>query len=581
VSTVNAGRAVVDALKAEGVRLIFGIPGGHVLSIYDALYDTPEIRHILVRHEQSAASMAAAHAQLTGAPGVCLVTAGPGCTNLLSGIAEAYVGSLPVVVISGRGATSNALRGAAQEVATDRIFAPVTKWSVRVDRADLIGDVLRQAFSIARSGKPGPVLIDIPRDILDSDVPARHYVPGPRRQRPAADAAGIAAAADALLGAARPILVAGGGAVAADAAEEVRELAELLALPVLTSLAGRGVISDDHPLSAGGLGTHRNRLSKRLLGEADVVLGLGCRFEEMETNWRPGSVPAPGSCYIQADIDPVEIGKSVPDQIGLVGDARAVVQQLVTAIRERGGGLPPDGFADHPRTREVAAELTELEAEVTLLAASDRRPIHPLRVIRALRETFPRNTTVAIDVGCIAQHIAGAFPYFKVFEPRSLIVPSSFYGMGFAAAALPAARLVYPDRPAVAFVGDGSFQMIMNVLPVAAEYRLPVTWCVFNDNALGSIRDIQQYRFSERIVATEFGVQPDFARIADACGCRGERIEDPSDVEPALARALDANAAGDAVVLDFVVAPERLLGTLEHSAFYPPELVEATRAAGS
>ena len=189
METVNVGRAVVDVLQAEGVRFVFGLPGGHVLSVYDALYSTPAIRHVLVRHEQAAASMAAAHAQLTGEPGVCLVTAGPGATNLLTGIAEAYVGSLPVVVIAGRGATPNVLRGAAQEVATERIFAPVTKWSVRVDRPELVVDALHQAFATARSGKPGPVLVDVPRDVLDAEIAARRYcrpargrVPPPTRR---------------------------------------------------------------------------------------------------------------------------------------------------------------------------------------------------------------------------------------------------------------------------------------------------------------------------------------------------------------------------------------------------------------
>jgi acetolactate synthase I/II/III large subunit len=574
VPVVTAGRAVVDALRAEGVRFVFGLPGGHVLSIYDALYDTPEIRHVLVRHEQTAACMAAAHAQLTGEPGVCLVTAGPGCTNLLSGIAEAYVGSLPVVVISGRGATPNVLRGAAQEIPTERIFAPVTKWAVRVDRADLVTEALRQAFATARSGKPGPVLVDVPRDVLDADVEQRRYVPAGPRPRPPADLHSVEAAADALTRAERPIVIAGGGAVAADASRELQALAELLVLPVLTSLAGRGSIPDDHPLSVGGLGAHRNRLSKRLLADADVALGVGCRFEEMETTWREGSVPRPEACYVQVDIDPVEIGRSVPAQIGLVGDARVVLEQLLQALRARGAGVAAAGWPEHPRVVEAAAELAALENEAEQLAGTDERPLHPLRVLRAIRAAFPRETTVAIDVGCIAQHIAGGTPYFKVFEPRSLIVPSSFYGMGFAAAALPAARLVHPGRPAVGFVGDGSFQMVMNVLPVAAEHGLAVTWCVFNDGALGSIRDIQQYRYGERFLGTDFEVQPDFARIAEACGCRGERVEDPADVDTAVARAVESNAAGVPVVLDFAVSRERLLGTLEHYAFYPRDLVE-------
>ncbi len=575
---MKAGRAIVDVLEAEGVRHVFGLPGGHVIGIYDALYETPGIRHVLVRHEQAAASMAAGYAQLTGEPGVCLVTAGPGCTNLLSGIAEAYVGCLPIVVLSGRGSTATAHRGAAQEVATDRIFAPVTKWSVRVDRADLLAGVLRQAFALARSGKPGPVLVDIPRDLLDAELPEAPYIPVGPPPRPAAEPSRIAAAAEALAAAERPIVVAGGGTVASGAFAQLRSLAELLALAVLTTLAGRGSIPDDHPLSAGGLGAHRNRLSKRLLAEADVVLGLGCRFEEMETNWRPGFVPAPDACTIQVDVDPAEIGRSVPAWIGVVGDVRTVLEQLIQALRGSAAALPPDGFAGHPRTLAAAAELAEIDAEAAAIAAGEERPIHPLRVIRAARAAFPRETTVAIDIGCLAQHMAGGTPFFRVFEPRSLIVPSSFYGMGFAAAALPAARLVYPDRPALGFVGDGSFQMVLHVLPTAAEQGLPVTWCVLDDRSLGSIRDIQQYRLGERIIATDFQVQPDFARIAEACGCHGERVDDPAEVEGALDRALAANRQGLPAVLDFVVGRERLLQTLEYFGFYPEELVERMRS---
>jgi acetolactate synthase-1/2/3 large subunit len=577
MATVSAGRAIVDVLQAEGTRFVFGLPGGHVIGVYDALFDCPPVRHVLVRHEQTAACMAAAHAQLTGEPGVCLVTAGPGCTNLLTGIAEAYVGSLPVVVISGRGATTTAHRGAAQEVATERIFGPVTKSAVRVERAGDIVDALGRAFAVARSGRPGPVLVDIPRDLLDAQVAAEPYIPAAPTAPPVPDAAAVSAAVDALVAAQRPLLVAGGGTVAAAAWPELRELAEALAIPVLTTLAGRGSIPDDHPLSAGGLGVHRNRLSGRLLAEADVVLGLGCRFEEMETNWREGFVPAAEACYVQVDIEPGEIGRSIPARVGLVGDVRDVLVRLLDGIRERGAGLAPGAFRDHPRTRAVGAELAEVDAEVAELAGSGAQPIHPLRVIGAVRETFPRNATVAVDVGCITQHMAGGMPFFRIFEPRSLIVPSSFYGMGFAASALPVARLVYPDRHAVCFVGDGSFQMVLSVLSVAVDNRLPVTWCVMNDDALGSIRDIQQYRFDERILATDFAVQPDFARLAAAYGCHGERVEDPDGVEAALCRALEANEAGVPAVVDFAVARERLLGTLEYATFFPEELVERAR----
>jgi acetolactate synthase I/II/III large subunit len=571
----TAGRAVVDVLEAEGVSHVYGLPGGHVLSIYDALYDSSAIRHVLVRHEQAAASMAAAHAQLTGEPGVCLVTAGPGCTNLLTGIAEAYVGCLPIVVLAGRGATATAHRGAAQEVATDRVFAPVTKSAVRVDRADLVVDVLRQAFATARSGRPGPVLVDLPRDILDSEIDVSPYLPVGPPPRPPGDARAVAAAAGLLAGAKRPIIVAGGGTIASGAAAPLRQLAERLAIPVLTSLAGRGSIADDHPLSIGGLGTHRNRASKRLLGEADVVLGLGCRFEEMETNWSPGAVPAADATYVQVDIDPVEIGRSVPAQVAIAGDVRAVLEQLLAALEGNAAVLEPGAYATHPRVRAAADELAQVEADAARHLQSDRRPMHPLRPIAAAREAFPRDAILAVDVGASAQHIAGATPYFRVYEPRCTIVPSSFYGMGFVAAALPAARLIHPDRPAIGFVGDGSFQMALHSLPVAAEHGLGVTWCVLNDRSLGSIRDIQEYRFGGRFLGTDFALQPDFAAIARACGCHGEQVDDPADVDGAFGRALAANERGVPAVVDVAVSRERLLGTLEHSAFYPAELMQA------
>jgi acetolactate synthase I/II/III large subunit len=575
VETQTAGAAIVGALEAEGVSHVYGLPGGHVLSIYDALYDTPAIRHILVRHEHTAACMAAAHAQLTGAPGVCLVTAGPGATNLLTGVAEAFVGSLPMVILAGRGATATTHRGASQEVATDRIFAPVTKWSIRLDRADLVGDVMRQAFTVARGGRPGPVLIDLPRDVLDAEIERRGYPPAGPPARPGADPERIARAASLLLCARRPLIIAGGGVIAADAGERARALAELLAIPVLTTLAGRGTIPDDHPLSGGGLGAHRTRLSKRLLGEADVVLGLGTRLEEMETNWSPAALPPAGATYIQIDIEPGEIGRSVPAQLGIVSHLATALAQLLVVLGELGGTLAPGEFAFHPRIRELVSERAQIEAESDELARSEQVPMHPLRPIRAFRAALARDATIAIDVGCLAQHIAGSAPHLNVYEPRTTIVPSSFYGMGFAASALPAARIVHPDRPAVCFVGDGSFQMAMTVLPVAAEHALGVTWCVLDDGALGSIRDTQRYRFGERYIGTEFGFVPDLALLARACGCHGERVADAAEVEGAIERALSANAEGIPAVLDFAVAPERLLGTLEHFSFYP----EALRAA--
>jgi acetolactate synthase-1/2/3 large subunit len=563
MAKVSAGRAVVDVLKAEGVKFIFGMPGGHTLGIYDALYAQQEITHILVRHEQHAASMAAGYAQLTGEPGICCVTAGPGATNLLTSIAEAFVGALPIVIIAGRGATRNAHRGASQEIDQIQIFRSVTKWAVRVDRPDLIVESIRQAFNIARSGKPGPVLVDIPQDILASEIEFPEYRPVGKPARVRGDIDQIKAAASALHSARRPLIVSGGGAIAADSAEEVAELAELLAIPVATTLAGRGILADDHDLAVGGLGHHRQDITRKLLPEADVILGIGCRFEQQETNWKPDYLPDPAATYIQIDIDPAELGRSVVANIGIAGDAKLVLRDLLSELTRSGLSSHAQNAAARARIGDLAQQRAALESEIGDMVASNSRPLHPIRVIRKIRAAFPRDATVAIDVGVLAQGMGGAFPYFKIYQPRSTIVPSSFYGMGFSASALPVARLVYPERPALCLVGDGSFQMVMNILPVAAELKLGVTWCILNDRALGSIRDAQTQAFNGRYIATEFRLDLDFAKLAQACGCHGERIEDPDEIDAALQRALDANAAGQPAVLDFIVANERLKGSVE------------------
>jgi acetolactate synthase-1/2/3 large subunit len=405
------------------------------------------------------------------------------------------------------------------------------------------------------------VYVDLPRDVLGEEV-ALAYEPAGPPSRPQGDPEQVRALVDRLLAAERPLLIAGGGTTMSGANDELRELAELLGAPVLTSLSGRGTLPDDHPLAAGGLGAHRNRLSKRLLAEADVVVGLGTRFEEMETNWQPGRVPSPEAFYAQVDLEPAELGRGVPADLGIVGDVRAVLRQAVALVRERGHAPLPDA---------ISADVAALDADIAAVVAEPSAPVHPLTAIRAVQDVFPRESSVAFDVGVLAQQIAGGFPFFRVYEPRSLIVPSSFYGMGFAAAALPVAKVVRPDAPAVGFVGDGSFQMVMQILPVAAEHGLAVTWVVLNDNALGSIRDIQELRFEGRMIGTDFTLQPDLAAIAEACGCHGERVERSEDVHGAVERALQANAAGRPALVDVLVAPERLNQTREHYAYYPQD----------
>ena len=551
--TMTGGEAMVEVLKAEGVEYVFGLPGGHTLGFYDALARAEEITHILVRHEQVASNMAAAYAQLTGNVGVCCATAGPGATNLVTGIAEAYIGAQPVVAITGRGNTNTTHRGASQEIQQQLLFAPITKWAVRVDRADLLPSVMQRAFTIARAGKPGPVLVDVPRDLQSQMIEFGPYQALGKTPRVRADRALVVQVAERLLAAARPIVIAGGGAVAAEATPELVRLAELMALPVLTTLSGRGSFPDDHPLAAGGLGMHRNDISKKLLNEADFVLGLGCRFEEMESNWTPAYLPAAGACYVQVDVDATELGKAVMPTIAVVSDAKLLLEDLAEVLRQKLPSGAGADFAKQPRVLDLVARKRELEATVVRSAASDEVPVSPVRVMREIREVFGPDATGGVDIGMLTQGL-GVFPYFKVRLPRSLIVCMSFYAMGYASSAIPVAKLVYPDRPAVAMCGDGTFFMIMNVLPVALEYRLGATWCVFNNHSYGSIKRIQELKYGGRSIGTSFGVEPDIPRLAEACGCRGERVEHPDEIRPALERAFAANQEGIPAVIDFWVA---------------------------
>jgi len=435
-----------------------------------------------------------------------------------------------------------------------------------VDRADTVIEIMRQAFTVARSGKPGPVLIDLPMDILMQPVRFDGYVPVAKPPAPRGDLQLMKAAVERLLRSVRPISIAGGGTVSSGAFLELLELAETMGLPVLTTLSGRSSFPDDHPLAGGGLGLHRTEVSKKLLGEADFVLGLGCRFGEMETNWTPSYVPAPDACYVQVDVDPSEIGRSVIPKIGIVGDIKLVLKDMLKMIKENGGPDYRTTFLDLPRIKELCQLKKQLEADIERAASSNEIPMNPLQVVKEIREAFPRETTTAIDIGFLAQAWGGAFPYFKVYEPRSCIPCTNFYAMGFASSSLPVAKLVYPERPAVALCGDGSFQMIMNILPVAAEYHLPVTWCILDDRGLGSIKDGQEKFFNGRCIATSFEVQPDFALIAEACKCYGERVEDLGKVKAALWRAIEANNKGIPAILDFIVSRKRSKATYEFLA---------------
>jgi len=540
---MNAWQAIVDALKAEGIGHVFGLPGGDLF--YDALYDSPEIEPVLVREESSGVFMAMAYARMTGKPGVCYASSGPGVANLVPGIMEAESACVPVIAIGGASAVSNAGMGAFQEADQIGIMKPITKWTERITQAERVPWVMRRAFSLAANGKPGPVFIEVPKDIgaVEGEVP--DYVPGVYPLRSSGDPSMIDAAAELLVEAQRPLIVAGGGAVYSRAFEQVAELAGTLDMPVMTTPCGRGILSEDHPLAFGLVGLYFSRLGERVYGEADLLMTIGSRNEDFQSG-RQRFFPE-GAKYIQIDIDPHEIGRNLVPDVPIVGDASMVLGDLVKCIEDRVGSRGRKNLW----TQGLLEAKERHEAEVKSECLTDEVPIKTRRVVWELNQVFGRETILVNENG--SQDLwSYYFPYYKVLDINCCIAPGEQTCMGFGVAGAIGAKLAQPSKKVVCTTGDGAFQMFMKELPTAVQYSAPVTYVVLNNFSLGWIK-FGQKRRGDRFIATDFHVQPDFVGIAEANGCYGERIEIPANIKPALERALKANEEGKPAVVEFIV----------------------------
>jgi acetolactate synthase-1/2/3 large subunit len=542
--SMNAWQAVVRALKAEKTEYVFGLPGGDFC--YDALAAAPEIRPILVREESAGPFMAMGYARLTGKPGICYASSGPGVTNLLSGIMEAHSACLPVIALTGASNVANAGMGAFQEVDQISIMKPVTKWCERITEPERTSWVLRRAFCLATNGKPGPVFVEIPNDIGMREATIPEYVSSHDPMRWAGDPQAIEEATTLLLEAKRPILVAGGGAVSSRAFEEMRTLAEISHSPVMTTPCGRGIIPEDHPLAFGVVGLYFTEVGERVYGEADCLITVGSRNEDFQSG-RQRFFPQ-GAKYIQIDIDPDEIGRNWIPDIAIVGDAKLVLKALIESIRNR---KEARRSAD-PRIAELLQAKEAYETQVRSECTTDSVPIKTKRVIRELNEVFGKNTILVKENG--SQDLwSYYFPYYKVLDINSCVAPGEQTCMGGGCAAAIGAKLAMPGKKVVCTTGDGAFQMFMKELPTAVQYGAPVTFVVLNNFSLGWIKYEQQKRLGGRFIAADFDVQPDFVKIAEASQCYGERVEKPGDIRPALERALKANLEGRSAVMDFVI----------------------------
>ena len=549
---IDGGRALIHALELEGTEVIFGLPGGAILPVYDPIIDSP-IRHILVRHEQGAGHMAEGYAHATGRPGVAMVTSGPAATNIVTPLCDAYMDSVPMVVITGQVPYGSIGTDAFQECDTVGITRSVTKHNELVTSAQDIPRIIREAFHIATTGRPGPVLVDIPKDIVDprnpnsamdwywpTDDEVSAGLPGykptlkghPRKIREAVDL---------MARSTRPVLYIGGGILKARAAGAVKELAELTGIPVVTTLMARGAFPDSHELCLGMPGMHGNYTAITAMQEADLLIALGSRFDDRVTGKLDGF--APEAKIIHVDIDPAELGKVRRPDVPIVGDCRLVIEEMVRLVTEAGGlAAQPDRSA----WRQQISGWQE-RFPLTYVQSEPGQLLKPQYVLEQLRDLSPEDTIVASGVG---QHQMWTSQYWHFNHPYTWINSGGLGTMGFSIPAAIGAKVGMPDRTVWAVDGDGCFQMTAQELVTASTERIPVKIALLNNAYLGRVRQWQEMFYEERYSEVYLSPDlPDYVKWAEAMGCMALRVESPEEVAPAIEKANEVNDRP--VVLEF------------------------------
>ena len=541
---LTGAQALIKSLEMEGTEVMFGLPGGAILPVYDPLIES-SIRHILVRHEQGAGHMAEGYAHATGRPGVAMVTSGPAATNIVTPLCDAYMDSIPIVVITGQVAYTVIGTDAFQECDTLGITMPVTKHNWLVTDAREVPQVVREAFHVATSGRPGPVLIDMPKDISNQMMewywPERVDLPGYKptirgHPKQIKDAARLMAEAH------RPVIYAGGGILKARAAAALRELAELTGYPVVTTLMARGAFPDEHELCLGMPGMHGNYTAVTAMQRADLLVALGSRFDDRVTG--KVSTFAPEAKTIHVDIDPAELGKVRRPDVPIVGDCRLVIEELVHAVRSS------RSKHEWPSLDAWHAQLREWQRQYPLVFEQhDSGPLKPQYVIDMLRDHTPDDTIVASGVG---QHQMWTSQRWRFNHPYTWINSGGLGTMGFAVPAAIGAKVGRPERLVWAVDGDGCFQMTAQELVTASAERIPVKIAILNNAYLGMVRQWQELFYEERYSEVYLSPDlPDYVKWAEAMGCVGFRVDHPDEVVPAIEK---ANEVDDRpVVVDFRV----------------------------
>ncbi|MEG3223970.1 MAG: acetolactate synthase, large subunit, biosynthetic type [Methanobacteriales archaeon Met13] len=539
---MKGSKAIIQSLADQGVEVVFGYPGGVLLPLYDEIYDS-DLRHILVRHEQCAAHAADGFARASGKVGVCIGTSGPGATNLTTGIATAYMDSSPVVALAGQVATHLIGNDAFQEVDTLGITMPITKHSFQAMDPAEIPPMMKSAFYIASTGRPGPVVLDLPKDVQEAEFEYPETVeielPGYRPTRKG-NPRQVKRAADVIIKAKKPVILAGGGVIISGSSPELGKFSELIGAPVTTTLMGKGSFPEDHPLSLGMLGMHGRKVANFLIDDCDCLIAIGCRFSDRTT----GDVTkfAPNAQIVHIDVDPAEIGKNVDVDLPLVGDAKTILVHLIKEIKN-----------NRERTKKWVAHVKEFRSSCMPRLTFDDFPLKPQQVIKEISETVNDDTILTTDVG---QNQMWMAHYFTSRIPRKFISSGGLGTMGFGFPAAMGAKVALPEEDVVAVCGDGGFLMVCQDLATVREYDIPVVVCVLDNRYLGMVAQWQKLFYEERISHTRLGEVPDFVKLAEAFGVNAYRAEKPGEVKETLN---DAIKSGEPSLIDIIIDPHENL----------------------
>lgn len=539
----TGAQIIVECLKREGVEVIFNYPGGAVLPLFDELAHAP-FQKILVRHEQAAVHAADGYARASGKVGVVLVTSGPGATNTVTGIATAYMDSIPVVVLTGQIPTYLIGNDAFQEADIVGITRPCTKHNYLVKEIKELSRIIKEAFYIARSGRPGPVLVDLPKDILvestEFKYPDKVTIRG---YRPVYEGhpGQIQRAVTLILKSKKPVLYVGGGMISSNASKELIQLVEMLGIPVTMTLMGLGAFPGNHPLSLGMLGMHGTYRANMAVMESDLLIALGARFDDRVT----GKIEsfAPQAKIIHIDIDPTSISKNVKVDLPIVGDCKRILGKIITLLEKEDTHAYKEGLQKWRRQIESWKAIYDLNYR-------QEGMIKPQFVIEKIFELTQGEVIISTEVGQNQMWTAQYFPFMK---PRTLLTSGGLGTMGYGFPAAIGAQIAFPNRLVVNISGDGSFQMNSQELATAVQYRLPVKVAILNNGCLGMVRQWQEFFYEKRYVCSSLeGISPDFVKLAEAYGAVGLRATQPEEVVPTLKKAFSIR---EPVVIDFVIDP--------------------------